>query len=139
MLFIEPPHDAHALDTSGSPASLVGKIGSVFTSSATQHGCQESTILGFIPTFLHQGMVVAGLPYASQGQMSTEEVKGGSPYGASTITNGDGSRQTSEIRALRSPSLPHLNAEMIKGRQPWLAAPLPLSACALRLEQNSYG
>ncbi|ARM88069.1 flavoprotein WrbA [Rhizobium sp. CIAT894] len=76
---------------------LVGKIGSVFTSSATQHGGQESTILGFIPTFLHQGMVVAGLPYAFQGQMGNEEVKGGSPYGASTITNGDGSRQPSEI------------------------------------------
>ncbi|ANP85199.1 NAD(P)H:quinone oxidoreductase type IV [Rhizobium leguminosarum] len=76
---------------------LAGKLGSVFTSSATQHGGQESTILGFIPTFLHQGMVVAGLPYAFQGQMGTEEVKGGSPYGASTITNGDGSRQPSEI------------------------------------------
>jgi NAD(P)H dehydrogenase (quinone) len=76
---------------------LVGKLGSVFTYSATQHGGQESTILGFIPTFLHQGMVVAGLPYAFQGQMGTEEVKGGSPYGASTITNGDGSRQPSEI------------------------------------------
>lgn len=76
---------------------LVGKLGSVFTSSATQHGGQESTILGFIPTFLHQGMVVAGLPYAFQGQMGTEEVKGGSPYGASTITNSDGSRQPSEI------------------------------------------
>lgn len=76
---------------------LVGKLGSVFTSSATQHGGQELTILGFLPTFLHQGMVVAGLPYAFQGQMGTEEVKGGSPYGASTITNGDGSRQPSEI------------------------------------------
>jgi NAD(P)H dehydrogenase (quinone) len=76
---------------------LVGKIGSTFTSSATQHGGQESTILGFIPTFLHQGMVVVGLPYAFQGQMGTEEVKGGSPYGASTITNGDGSRQPSAI------------------------------------------
>ena len=76
---------------------LVGKVGSVFTSSATQHGGQESTILSFIPTFLHHGMVVAGLPYAFQGQMGTEEVKGGSPYGASTITNGDGSRQPSEI------------------------------------------
>ncbi|MBW6420230.1 NAD(P)H:quinone oxidoreductase type IV [Rhizobium sp. XQZ8] len=76
---------------------LVGKLGSMFTSSATQHGGQESTILGFIPTFLHQGMAVVGLPYAFQGQMGTEEVKGGSPYGASTITNGDGSRQPSEI------------------------------------------
>jgi NAD(P)H dehydrogenase (quinone) len=76
---------------------LVGKLGSAFTSSATQHGGQESTILGFLPTFLHHGMAVAGLPYAFQGQMGTEEVKGGSPYGASTITNGDGSRQPSEI------------------------------------------
>ncbi|CDZ60625.1 Flavoprotein WrbA [Neorhizobium galegae bv. orientalis] len=76
---------------------LVGKLGSMFTSSATQHGGQESTILGFIPTFLHQGMAVVGLPYAFAGQMGTEEVKGGSPYGASTITNGDGSRQPSEI------------------------------------------
>jgi NAD(P)H dehydrogenase (quinone) len=77
--------------------TLVGKLGSAFTSSATQHGGQESTILGFLPTFLHHGMAVAGLPYAFQGQMGTEEVKGGSPYGASTITNGDGSRQPSEI------------------------------------------
>ncbi len=76
---------------------LVGKVGSMFTSTATQHGGQESTILGFIPTFLHHGMVVVGLPYAFQGQMGTEEVKGGTPYGASTITNGDGSRQPSEV------------------------------------------
>ena len=76
---------------------LVGKVGSMFTSSATQHGGQESTILGFVPTFLHHGMAYVGLPYAFQGQMGTEEVKGGSPYGASTITNGDGSRQPSEI------------------------------------------
>ncbi len=76
---------------------LVGKVGSVFTSSATQHGGQESTILGFIPTLMHHGMVVVGLPYAFQGQMGVEEVKGGSPYGASTITGGDGSRQPSAI------------------------------------------
>ena len=76
---------------------LVGKVGSVFTSSATQHGGQESTILGFIPTLLHHGLVVAGLPYAFQGQMGVSEVKGGSPYGASTITDGDGSRQPSEV------------------------------------------
>jgi NAD(P)H dehydrogenase (quinone) len=76
---------------------LVGKVGSVFTSSATQHGGQESTILSFIPTFLHHGMAVVGLPYAFQGQMGVEAVKGGSPYGASTITDGDGSRQPSEV------------------------------------------
>ena len=77
--------------------ALVGKVGSVFTSSATQHGGQESTILGFIPTLLHHGLVVVGLPYAFQGQMGLEETKGGSPYGASTITGGDGARQPSEI------------------------------------------
>ncbi len=77
--------------------ALVGKVGSVFTSSATQHGGQESTILGFIPTLLHHGMVVVGLPYAFQGQMGVDEIKGGSPYGASTITDGDGSRQPSEV------------------------------------------
>jgi NAD(P)H dehydrogenase (quinone) len=76
---------------------LVGKVGSMFTGSATQHGGQESTILGFIPTFLHHGMIYVGLPYAFQGQMGVEEVKGGSPYGASTITAGDGSRQPSAI------------------------------------------
>ncbi len=75
---------------------LVGKVGSVFTSSATQHGGQESTILGFLPTLLHHGMVVVGLPYAFQGQMGVTEITGGSPYGASTITAGDGSRQPSE-------------------------------------------
>lgn len=76
---------------------LVGKVGSVFTSTGSQHGGQETTILGFIPTFLHHGMVVAGLPYTFQGQTGVDEVKGGSPYGASTITDGDGSRQPSAV------------------------------------------
>jgi NAD(P)H dehydrogenase (quinone) len=75
---------------------LVGKVGSAFTSSATQHGGQESTILSFIPTMLHHGMVVAGLPYAFQGQMTLDAISGCSPYGASTIAAGDGSRQPSE-------------------------------------------
>jgi NAD(P)H dehydrogenase (quinone) len=75
--------------------ALVGKVGSAMTSSATQHGGQESTILGFIPTMLHHGMVVVGLPYSFQGQMGVTEITGGSPYGASTITGGDGSRQPS--------------------------------------------
>ncbi len=76
--------------------ALTGKVGSVFTASATQHGGQESTILGFLPTLFHHGMVAVGLPYAYQGQMGVDEIKGGSPYGASTITDGDGSRQPSE-------------------------------------------
>ncbi|MDX0993354.1 NAD(P)H:quinone oxidoreductase type IV [Sinorhizobium medicae] len=88
------------IDQTGSlwaGGKLVGKVGSAFTSSATQHGGQESTILGLIPTMMHHGMVVVGLPYAFQGQMGVEEVKGGSPYGASTITGGDGSRQPSAV------------------------------------------
>ncbi|MBE7941222.1 MULTISPECIES: NAD(P)H:quinone oxidoreductase [Ramlibacter] len=76
--------------------ALVGKVGSVFCSSATQHGGQESTILTFIPTLLHHGMVVVGLPYAEQRQMGIDEIKGGSPYGASTITGGGGERMPSE-------------------------------------------
>jgi NAD(P)H dehydrogenase (quinone) len=77
--------------------ALVGKVGSVFTSTATQHGGQESTILTFIPTLMHHGMVVVGLPYAFAGQTGLEEIKGGSPYGASTITGGDGSRMPSAV------------------------------------------
>ncbi len=76
--------------------ALVGKPGGVFTSSATQHGGQESTILTFLPFLLHQGMVVVGLPYSFQGQMGVDEIVGGSPYGASTIAGGDGSRLPSQ-------------------------------------------
>jgi NAD(P)H dehydrogenase (quinone) len=75
---------------------LVGKVGSVFTSSATQHGGQESTILSFHTTLLHQGMIIVGLPYAFEGQMRLDEITGGSPYGASTITGGNGERLPSE-------------------------------------------
>jgi NAD(P)H dehydrogenase (quinone) len=76
---------------------LVGKVGSVFTSSATQHGGQESTILTFHPVLLHLGMMIVGLPYAFQGQTGVSEVMGNSPYGASTIAGGDGSRQPSAV------------------------------------------
>lgn len=87
------------LDATGQlwvKGALVGKVGSVFTSSATQHGGQESTILSFHTTLLHQGMVIVGLPYAFQGQMRTDEITGGSPYGASTIAGGQGERMPSE-------------------------------------------
>ena len=77
--------------------ALVGKVGAVFTSSATQHGGQESTILSFHTVLLHHGFVLVGLPYAFAGQMGHSEVMGNSPYGASTIAGGDGSRQPSEI------------------------------------------
>lgn len=76
--------------------ALVGKVGSVFTSSATQHGGQESTILSFHITLLHHGFLVVGLPYTFQGQMRIDEITGGSPYGASTIAGGSGERMPSE-------------------------------------------
>ena len=87
------------LDATGqlwANGSLIGKVGSVFASSATQHGGQESTILTFHVTLLHHGFVIVGLPYAFQGQMRIDEVTGGSPYGATTIAGGDGSRTPSE-------------------------------------------
>jgi NAD(P)H dehydrogenase (quinone) len=76
--------------------SLVGKVGSVFTCTATQHGGQESTILSFHTTLLHQGMIVVGLPYSEQRQMTMSEISGGSPYGASTIAGPDGRRMPSD-------------------------------------------
>jgi NAD(P)H dehydrogenase (quinone) len=87
------------LDATGAlwaSGALVGKVGSVFVSSATQHGGQESTILSFHTTLLHHGMIVVGLPYAFQGQMRIDEITGGSPYGASTIAGGKGERMPSE-------------------------------------------
>ena len=76
--------------------ALVGKVGSVFVRSATQHGGQESTILSFHTTLLHHGMIVVGLPYAFQEQMRIDELTGGSPYGSSTIADGKGERMSSE-------------------------------------------
>jgi NAD(P)H dehydrogenase (quinone) len=76
--------------------ALIGKVGSVFTSSGTQHGGQESTILATHITLLHHGLVIVGLPYSCDAQTGVDEIKGGSPYGASTIAGGDGSRQPSE-------------------------------------------
>ena len=87
------------LDATGQlwmEGSLVGKPGSVFTSSATQHGGQESTVLSFHNTLLHQGMVVVGLPYTFAGQMGIAEITGCSPYGASTIAGGKGERLPSD-------------------------------------------
>jgi NAD(P)H dehydrogenase (quinone) len=76
---------------------LVGKVGSVFTSTATQHGGQESTLLSFHTVLLHLGFVVVGLPYSFAAQNGVSEVMGNSPYGASTIANNDGSRQPSAV------------------------------------------
>lgn len=87
------------LDQTGplwAKGALVGKVGAAFSSTATQHGGQETTLIGLIQTLLHHGMVVAGLPYAWEGQSRIDEITGGSPYGATTITGGDGSRWPSD-------------------------------------------
>jgi NAD(P)H dehydrogenase (quinone) len=76
--------------------ALHGKVGGAFTSTATQHGGQETTLFSIITSLLHFGMTVVGLDYGHAGQMTLDEITGGSPYGASTITGGDGSRQPSE-------------------------------------------
>ena len=94
-----PAQMKNFLDQTGGlwfEGKLIGKVGSVFTSTATQHGGQESTILSTHTVLLHHGMVIVGLPYSYQGQMGVKEIVGGSPYGASTIADGDGSRQPSE-------------------------------------------
>jgi NAD(P)H dehydrogenase (quinone) len=98
------------LDATGqlwAQGTLIGKVGSVFTSSATQHGGQESTILSFHIPLLHHGFVLVGLPYSFQGQMGIDEITGGSPYGASTIAGGSGERMPSENE---------LNAARFQGR-----------------------
>lgn len=87
------------LDATGSlwmKGALIGKVGSVFTCSATQHGGQESTILNFHTTLLHHGMVVVGLPYSFAGQMGVAELTGCSPYGASSVVGGQGERMPSQ-------------------------------------------
>jgi NAD(P)H dehydrogenase (quinone) len=76
--------------------ALTGKVGSVMSSTATQHGGQETTLLSGITNLLHFGMVIVGLPYAYQGQMTLDEIAGGAPYGATTITGSKGQRQPSE-------------------------------------------
>lgn len=94
-----PAQMKNFLDQTGGlwlSGKLIGKVGSVFTSTATQHGGQESTILSTHTVLLHQGMVIVGLPYSFAGQMGVTDITGGSPYGASTIAGGDGSRQPSE-------------------------------------------
>jgi NAD(P)H dehydrogenase (quinone) len=93
-----PSQMASFWDTTGGlwfTGALIGKVGAAFTSSASQHGGQETTLFSIITNLLHQGMTIVGLDYGFQGQMGVDVVKGGSPYGASTISGGDGSRMPS--------------------------------------------
>jgi NAD(P)H dehydrogenase (quinone) len=77
--------------------ALNGKVGAAFSASATQHGGQETTLMSIITNLLHFGMTIVGLPYSHVGQMSVEEIVGGTPYGATTVAGGDGSRQPTSI------------------------------------------
>lgn len=91
---------ANFLDQCGglwARGALNGKVGGAFTSTATQHGGQEVTLFSILTNLMHFGMITVGLPYSFQPQMTLDEVAGGSPYGATTIAGGDGSRQPSEI------------------------------------------
>lgn len=98
------------LDQTGSlwmSGGLIGKVGSVFTSTASQHGGQETTITSFHTTLLHHGMVIVGAPYSEQRLLGMDEISGGTPYGATTIAGADGSRQ---------PSLNELEIARFQGR-----------------------
>jgi NAD(P)H dehydrogenase (quinone) len=101
--------------------ALIGRVGSVFASSNTQHGGQESTILSFHTTLLHQGMVIVGVPYSCTEQMRTDEITGGSPYGASTIAGGDGKRMPSEnelaIARFQGRHVAQIARQLLRGKQ----------------------
>lgn len=95
-----PSQMAAFLDQTGglwARGALNGKVGGAFTSTATQHGGQEATLFSIITNLLHFGMTIVGLPYSYQGQMTLDEITGGSPYGATTIAGGQGQRQPSEL------------------------------------------
>ncbi len=94
-----PSQMAAFWDTTGGlwmRGGLIGKVGGAFTSTASQHGGQETTLFSIITNLLHHGLTIVGLDYGFQGQMGVDEVRGGTPYGASTIAGGDGSRQPHE-------------------------------------------
>lgn len=101
--------------------ALNGKVGSAFTSTASQHGGQETTLTAIHTNLLHLGMVIVGLPYSFQGQMRLDEVTGGTPYGASTIAGGDGSRQPTrnELDGARYQGrhVAEITAALVRGRQ----------------------
>lgn len=101
--------------------SLVGKVGSVFCSTATQHGGQETTLVTTHPTLLHLGMVIVGVPYAEPRLQEMKEISGGTPYGASTMAGGDGSRQPSEnelmIARYQGKHVAEITQALVRGRQ----------------------
>lgn len=114
------------LDQTGSlwlNGALVGKVGSVFASTATQHGGQETTIVSFHHTLLHQGMIIVGVPYAEQRLLNMGEITGGTPYGATTLAGTDGSRQPSKnelaIARFQGRHVAQITKALIAGRATW--------------------
>jgi NAD(P)H:quinone oxidoreductase type IV len=112
------------LDQTGSlwmKGELIGKVGSVFCSTATQHGGQETTLTSTHTTLLHLGMVVVGVPYSAPGLMNMNEISGGTPYGATTLAAGDGSRQPSaselEVARFQGEHVTRIAQALAKGRQ----------------------
>jgi NAD(P)H:quinone oxidoreductase type IV len=101
--------------------ALVGKVGSVFASTGTQHGGQETTITSFHSTLLHLGMIVVGVPYSCQGLVNMNEITGGTPYGATTLAGADGSRQPSEneltIARFQGQHVAEITARLLRGKQ----------------------
>jgi len=101
--------------------SLIGKVGSVFASTASQHGGQETTITSFHTTLLHQGMIIVGVPYSCQGLVNMNEITGGTPYGATTLAGSDGSRQPSEneltIARFQGKHVAEVAARLVRGKQ----------------------
>jgi NAD(P)H dehydrogenase (quinone) len=114
---------ANFLDQTGGlwfQGKLIGKVASVFTSTATQHGGQETTIISTITSLLHHGMIILGVPFSEQRLMEGEVMQGGSPYGATTITRGDGSRMPSEaeleIAKTQGRHVATVTGQLVKGR-----------------------
>jgi len=112
------------LDQTGglwASGGLIGKVGSVFTSTATQHGGQETTITSFHSTLLHQGLVIVGVPYSEQGLLNMDEITGGGPYGAGTLTRPDGSRQPSKnelaIARFQGKHVAQITKALVAGRK----------------------
>jgi NAD(P)H dehydrogenase (quinone) len=101
--------------------ALIGKVGSVFASTASQHGGQETTLVSFHTTLLHHGMIVVGLPYSEQGLVNMAEISGGTPYGATTLAGVDGSRQPSEnelaIARFQGKHVAQITNALIAGRK----------------------
>ncbi len=101
--------------------TLIGKVGSVFTSTASQHGGQETTITSFHSTLLHQGFIIVGVPYSCQELLNMDEITGGSPYGAATLTKADGSRRPSAnelaIARFQGRHVADVTAALIRGRR----------------------